>query len=94
MGSSSSVANRQAIHTETPGNAGGAHTNVHGKMTPMVRKLYMNADQGDITLESPEALRLKTSGFAATVAISSPLSSCERIRPGCARGRHHPDVIW
>jgi len=38
----------------------------------MVRKLYMNADQGDITLESPEALRLKTSGFAAAVAISTP----------------------
>jgi hypothetical protein len=45
--------------------------NVHGKMTPMVRKLYMKADQGDITLLSPEALRLKTSGFA-TVAISTP----------------------
>jgi hypothetical protein len=31
----------------------------------------MKADQGDITLESPEALRLKTSGLAA-VAISTP----------------------
>ena len=39
MGSSSSVANRQAAQTDTPGNASGAHTNVHGKMTPMVRKL-------------------------------------------------------
>jgi len=66
---------RQATHTETPGNAAGAHTNVHGKITPMVKKLYMNADQGDITLDSPEALRLKTSGFAAVVAISSPCVS-------------------
>ena len=57
-----------ASHTETPGNASGAHTKVHGKITPMVRKLYMKADQGDITLDSPEAFRLKTSGFA-TVAI-------------------------
>jgi hypothetical protein len=71
MGSSSNVAKMQASHTETPGNACGAHTNVHGKMTPMVKKLYMNADQGDITLDSPEALRLKTSGLAA-VAISTP----------------------
>ena len=75
MGSSSRIAKRQAAHTETPGNAAGAHTNVHGKITPMVRKLYMNADQGDITLDSPEALRLKTSGFAAVVAISSPCVS-------------------
>ena len=41
-------------------------------MTPMVRKLYMKADQGDMTLDSPEALRLKTSGRAALVAISTP----------------------
>ncbi len=32
----------------------------------------MNADQGDITLDSPEAFLLKTSGFAV-VAISTPL---------------------
>jgi hypothetical protein len=32
----------------------------------------MNADQGDITLDSPEAFLLKTSGFAAAVAISTP----------------------
>jgi hypothetical protein len=32
----------------------------------------MNADPGDITLDSPEALRLKTSGFAAVIAISTP----------------------
>jgi hypothetical protein len=32
----------------------------------------MNADQGDITLDSPEALRLKTSGFAAVASISTP----------------------
>jgi hypothetical protein len=32
----------------------------------------MNADQGDITLVSPEAFRLKTSGLAAVVAISPP----------------------
>jgi hypothetical protein len=38
----------------------------------MVRKLYMYADQGDITRDSPEALRLKTSGLAAVVAISTP----------------------
>jgi hypothetical protein len=31
----------------------------------------MYADQGDITLDSPEALRLKTSGLA-TVAILTP----------------------
>jgi hypothetical protein len=69
------MASRQAIHTETPGKAAGAHTNVHGKMMPMVKKLYMNADQGDITLVSPEAFRLKTSGLAAVVAISSPCVS-------------------
>ena len=66
------MAKRQAFHTETPGNAAGAHTNVHGKITPMVRKLYMYADQGDMTLDSPEAFRLKTSGLA-TVAIRYPL---------------------
>jgi hypothetical protein len=38
----------------------------------MVRKLYMKADPGDITRDNPEALRLKTSGFAAAVAISTP----------------------
>ena len=31
----------------------------------------MNADQGDITLDSPEAFLLKTSGFAVA-AISTP----------------------
>ena len=41
----------------------------------MVKKLYMNADQGDITLDSPEAFLLKTSGLAAVVAISSPCVS-------------------
>jgi hypothetical protein len=35
----------------------------------------MNADQGDITLVSPDAFRLKTSGLAAVVAISSPCVS-------------------
>ena len=65
IGSSRSVAKRQANQTDTPGKASGAHTNVHGKMTPMVKKLYMYADQGDITLDSPEALRLKTSGLEA-----------------------------
>src|SRR5271157_5857552 len=35
----------------------------------------MNADQGDMTLDSPEALREKTSGLAAAVAsISTPMS--------------------
>jgi hypothetical protein len=34
----------------------------------------MNADQGDMTLESPEALRLKTSGFATVASISTPIS--------------------
>jgi len=32
----------------------------------------MYADQGDITLDSPDALRLKTSGLAVAVAISTP----------------------
>jgi hypothetical protein len=55
----------------------------------------MNADQGDITLESPEALRLKTSGFAAAVAISTPVSRSEadHTRALPANGRRHPDVI-
>ena len=56
----------------------------------------MNADQGDITLDSPEALRLKTSGFAAVVAISSPCVSlsglCDRYVQA-ARAQPHPDVI-
>jgi hypothetical protein len=60
----------------------------------MVRKLYMYADQGDITRDSPEALRLKTSGFA-TVAISTP---CQRSfatdtqAPALLPARY-PDVI-
>jgi hypothetical protein len=60
----------------------------------MVKKLYMNADQGDITLDSPEALRLKTSGFAAAVAISTP-HVFERSGPYTlpARRQRHPDVI-
>jgi hypothetical protein len=88
------MASRHAIHTETPGNAAGAHTNVHGKMMPMVRKLYMNADQGDITLVSPEAFLLKTSGLAAVVAISPPCPfvSLLQLRPA-AREQPHPDVI-
>ena len=75
----------QASHTETPGNACGAQTKVHGKITPMVRKLYMKADQGDITLESPEALREKTSGFAV-VAISTPSFDLLPAADACTNG--------
>jgi hypothetical protein len=39
----------------------------------------MNADQGDMTLDSPEALRLKTSGFAAVASISTPMSVDDSI---------------
>jgi hypothetical protein len=60
----------------------------------MVRKLYMNADQGDITLDSPDAFLLKTSGLAA-VAILTPLFSGGRDLPVGGRDTsRHPDVIW
>jgi hypothetical protein len=60
----------------------------------MVRKLYMNADQGDITLDSPDAFLLKTSGLAA-VAILTPLFLVGRdLLVGGAHTPGHPDVIW
>jgi hypothetical protein len=55
----------------------------------------MNADQGDITLDSPEAFLLKTSGFAAA-AISTPQIkvSSDRREDSPWRGGGQPDVIW
>ena len=67
----------------------------------MVKKLYMYADQGDITLDSPEALREKTSGCAVVTSMSFPQSSLSfgpirgpRPDPVGRPSRHHPDVIW
>jgi hypothetical protein len=54
----------------------------------------MYADQGDITLDSPEAFLLKTSGRAA-VAISTPLCGVGRdFHAGGSDTPRHPDVIW
>jgi hypothetical protein len=53
----------------------------------------MNADQGDITLDSPEAFLLKTSGFAVAAILTPQISSCADP-PGLRRAAGgHPDVI-
>jgi hypothetical protein len=54
----------------------------------------MYADQGDITLDSPEAFLLKTSGLDVA-AIMTPCSRLETTRaPVVMLVARHPDVIW
>src|SRR5438046_10307005 len=56
--------------TEAPGSKARGVIYTHGKITPMFRMLYANAEYGDITRTSPEARLVKT--WTGAVAVSPP----------------------
>src|SRR2546429_109181 len=58
----------------------------HGKITPMFRMLYANAEYGDITRTSPEARRVKTCTCAVAVSLRLANTSTSPILPSPATG--------
>src|SRR5206468_13027726 len=60
---------RIPVQMEAPGSNARGVMYTHGKITPMFRMLYANAEYGDITRTSPEARRVKT----WTCAVAVPL---------------------
>src|SRR5947199_261656 len=60
----------QAPQSEAPGSKARGVIYTHGKITPMFRMLYANAEYGDITRTSPEARLVKT--WTGAVAVSPP----------------------
>src|SRR5438309_9386322 len=59
-----------------------------GKITPMFRMLYANAEYGDITRTSPEARRVKTWTCAVAVPPRLANTSTSPILPSPATGSH------
>ena len=57
-----------------------------GKITPMFRMLYANAEYGDITRTSPEARRVKTWTCAVAVPLRLANTSTSPILPSPATG--------
>ena len=77
---------RIPAQTEAPGSNARGVMYTHGKMTPMFRMLYANAEYGDITRTSPEARRVKTWTCAVAVPLRLANTSTSPILPSPATG--------
>src|SRR5947199_9793919 len=73
---------------EAPGSNARGVMYTQGKITPMFRMLYANADYGDITRTSPEARRVKTWTCAVAVPLRLATTSTPPILPSPATGSH------
>src|SRR5438552_18830823 len=71
---------------EAPGSNARGVMYTHGKITPMFRMLYANAEYGDITRTSPEVRRVKTWTCAVAVQMRLANTSTSPILPSPATG--------
>src|SRR5438876_10856816 len=73
---------------EAPGSNARGVMYTQGKITPMFRMLYANAEYGDITRSSPEARRVKTWTCAVAVPLRLANRSTSPILPSPGTGLH------